>query len=108
MSTQIVQSYVRVRSNKYEANEEVPEQSNVMGYIMGGGAVTILAIQYIGITLAVVALAGAVYGMKLVYQPVASVEAVTEPVETSEVKPKRHYQRRLKVNMYDTGKTIRI
>jgi flagellar basal body-associated protein FliL len=102
----IVRSYVR--SYKQEANEEAPEQSNFMGYLLGGGAVTILAIQYIGITLAVVALAGAVYGMKVLTSPVATVEAVTQPQEALEVKPKRHYQRRITVNHYQMHKSVRI
>jgi hypothetical protein len=105
MSEQVVRSYVRVKHDKLELNE-VPEQSNTIGYITLAGATTIFVFAYPGVALAIAALAGAAYGMKLVTEapsPETTVEAATDAPNVSE-KPKRAYRRRIQVNHYQLGK----
>jgi hypothetical protein len=108
MKPTVVSSYVR--SNKREA-DELPEESNTMAYVIGGAAIIALALVYIQVTIIVGLVLGAAYGVKIVYlQPTSRnvTEAVTSPQNVSEPKPKRHYEHRLKVRNYQTGKVIRV
>lgn len=95
METQIVQSYVR---NKHRHVE--PDQSqNGIVYLVGGSTIILIAIVYWYITLPIGLAAGAVYGVKTIMeQPAPVVEVIPEPV-----KPKRSYNKRIKVNHYQLG-----
>lgn len=68
-----------------------------------------LAIVFAQVTIVVGLSVGAVYGLKTVLATnprQTVVEAVTQAPEASE-KPKRHYQKRIKVNVFD-GKSVRV
>lgn len=104
----VVKSYVRHKQS--EVVEETTEPPT-LALIMLGAIGVLLAVVYIQLALGVGLVLGAAYGVKTIISNnprTQVVEAVTEPVNASEAKPKRHYAKRLTVNMYDTGKTIKI
>lgn len=107
MEQQTVRSYTR---NK-QAYVEVPEQSNVIGYIIGGATILVLALVYAGPTIIVGVSLGAAYGVRTIIRSsprMVVAEAVTAPQNVPEVKAKRSYSHRLKVHDYATGKTVRV
>lgn len=102
--TQIVRSYVR---GGHLDKQEVNEHDNTVNILTARIVVIALVVILWQVTVPALLFVGAAYGVKvLAWQPAPqkTVEAVTQPVE----KPKRHYEHRLKVTMYDTGKVIRV
>jgi hypothetical protein len=105
METQIVRSYVR--GGKQVSNEAKTE-NNGMALVLGGSALLIAAVVYwyIAAPVALLGITGYAVAKLAPIQAVKEIQALRTAENTP--KPKRHYQHRLKVHMYDTGKTVRV
>jgi hypothetical protein len=104
MKPTVVSSYVR---GVHLDEQEVNEHDNTVNIMTARIVVIALAVILWKVTVPALMFVGAAYGVKvLAWQPAPqkTVEAVTEPVD----KPKRHYEHRLKVTHYETGKTVRV
>jgi hypothetical protein len=107
--TQTVSSYVRVR----KTNEVIQQPEGMIPtQVLAGAAVIGLAIVYWQVAILLALIGGAVIGIRHGI-PSRSSEAIQELIEATvavaeKPKVKRHYQHRLKVTHYQTGKTVSV
>ena len=104
MQEQIVRSYVRHKQEDVIETKE-PSMLPALAVIVPVSIMVVIALWQV--TVPAMLVVSAVYGIKNVYMQPKSV-AVLEPVQEAVIKPTRHYQHRLKVTHYQTGKTISV